>query len=218
MSREGGAALVVEDLAAVRRGLERIVAEVFPGVVVEGAADLRSARQRLVREQPFRLALIDLGLPDGSGIELIRELRLMSPDTLRVVTTIYDDDEHLFAAIGAGADGYLLKEQPAHILKEHLRRLDEGTPALSPSIARRMLAYFRASAAAIAAQEGSVGLTTRETEVLSLIARGLRRSEVAKLLGISENTVARYIKDMYRKLGISSRAEAAIEAQRRGLL
>lgn len=210
-------ALIVEDLSAVRRGLRTSVERVFPDLVVYEAPDLRTARQYLSEQIVFHLALVDLGLPDGSGVDLLRDLRDRSPDTLAIVTTIFDDDEHLFAALAAGANGYLLKEQPASVIEVHLRRLEEGTPALSPSIAHRMLEHFRQSTAP-ARDEQAVKLTGRETEVLGLIARGLRRSEVAGLLGISENTVAHYIKDIYRKLDVTSRAEAALEASRRGLV
>lgn len=211
------AALIVEDLAAVRQGLRQTVERVFPDLVVYEAPDLRTARKHLSEPVTFHLALVDLGLPDGSGVDLLSELRDSSPDTLAVVTTIFDDDEHLFSALAAGANGYLLKEQPAGVIEEHLRRLDEGIPALSPSIARRLLEHFRMPARS-QVKTPAAKLTARETEVLGLIARGLRRSEVARLLSISENTVAHYIKDIYRKLDVSSRAEAALEAARRGLV
>lgn len=211
------AVLIVEDLAPVRRGLRKTVERVFPNFTVYEAPDLRTARQHLTEQVTFHLALVDLGLPDGSGVELLSDLRTGSPNTLAIVTTIFDDDEHLFSALAAGANGYLLKEQPATVIEAHLRRLEEGTPALSPSIARRMLEHFR-QATDPNSEAHAARLTGRETEVLGLIARGMRRGEVAGLLTISENTVAHYIKDIYRKLGVSSRAEAALEAARRGLV
>jgi DNA-binding NarL/FixJ family response regulator len=179
------------------------------------------------------LALIDLGLPDGSGIDLLARLRDRRPEILCIVTTIYDDDAHLFPALSAGAAGYLLKEQGPEALTLHLRALAQGIPALSPRVARRMLAHFQRQSSpepvevprdALLSSPSGRGagqpgaLTRRETEVLSLIARGLQRGEAARVLGVSENTVAKFIKDIYRKLNISSRAEAALEASRRGLL
>ncbi len=228
-------ALVDEDLPHVRRGLCAIISQVFPGIVVMEAADLKSARTHLAQSRGFRIALIDLGLPDGSGLELIREIRSLHPSTLAVVTTIYDDDQHVFTAIAAGADGYLLKEHTAEVLTQHLKRLEEGLPALSPAVARRILGYFRHQQAFSSDPFGAVPdtgvrkvlaqeqvedtqLTGRETEVLALIGRGMQRGEVAELLTITENTVAKYLKEIYRKLCISSRAEAALEARRRGLV
>jgi DNA-binding NarL/FixJ family response regulator len=224
------AGLVVEDLDHVRRGLSSVLTQAFPGIAMSEAGDLRSARALLAKPEGYRIALVDLGLPDGSGVDLIRELRSLHPSTLVIVTTIFDDDEHVFAAIAAGADGYLLKDHRRELLVERLRLLEQGVPALSPEVARRMLGYFRQNdpfarppdtgVRRILPAEGSweTQLTARETEVLSLIGRGLQRGEVAALLAITENTVAKYLKEIYRKLNISSRAEAALEARRRGLV
>jgi len=229
-SAPGGHGLVVEDLFHVRRGLSGVLKQAFPGLTVAEAEDLRGARAQLRESVDLRVVLIDLGLPDGSGIDLIREVRSLHPGALAVVITIFDDDQHVFAAIAAGADGYLLKEHPAETLVRHLLRLEEGLPALSPGVARRILGYFRHKEDFASALEtgvhrilpvanvDSTRLTSRETEVLSLIGRGLSRAEVAAQLAITENTVAKYLKEIYRKLDISSRAEAALEARRRGLV
>lgn len=221
--------LVVEDVLHVRRGLCAILAQAFPGMTVHEAHNLQSARAQLSRGAQYRIVLIDLGLPDGSGLALLRDLRQLHPNTKSVVTTIYDDDNHVFSAIAAGADGYLLKEHSPEVLVEHLRRLEQDIPALSPAVARRILAHFRQEHAPAQHfdsgvrmrdrdDESTTRLTSRESEVLSLIGRGLQRGEVASLLTITENTVAKYLKDIYRKLNISSRAEAALEARRRGLV
>jgi DNA-binding NarL/FixJ family response regulator len=210
-------ALVVEDLPEVRRGLIGMVERAFPRSAIDEAHDLRAARAQLARGAPYRVVLIDLGLPDGSGLALIRELRKLQPDALIVVTTIYDDDEHVFSAIAGGADGYLLKEHTPDVLAQQLQHLARGLPALSPSIARRILGHFREAPGDQVGVEVSQ-LTARESEVLSWIGRGLSRVEVARLLAISEHTVAKYLKDIYRKLNITSRAEAALEARKRGLV
>jgi len=117
------------------------------------------------------------------------------------------------AALSQGAEGYLLKDQDASILAHQLRQLTHGIPALSPVIARRIMTHFRHTGPVCA----EIRLTRRETDVLALIARGLRNAEVAAELGLAESTVAGYIKDIYRKLGISSRAEASWHATRMGL-
>ena len=94
----------------------------------------------------FDLALVDLGLPDGSGVDVVAALREQQPEAQSVVVTIHDDDEHLFPALQAGAFGYILKEQARELITEQLQRISQGEPPLSPSIARRVIAYFAAKA------------------------------------------------------------------------
>lgn len=225
MSAADRLALVVEDHAAVCSGLAGALELAFDGIEVGQASSVAEGREWLLRlrrdpsrQAAFRIALIDLGLPDGSGVELVRQVADEFPQALPVVATIYDDDLHLFPAIEAGAQGYLLKEQDQETLVRHLRRIDEGLPPLSPSIARRMLAHLRQRSAPLVARAPETALTPRETEVLSCIGRGLRVGETAGVLGLAEQTVAGYVKTLYRKLNISSRAEAALEAARRGLV
>ena len=219
-------ALVVEDQTPVRDWLADVLRSAFDGISVGTAGSLEQARDWL-RElaasgqaSSLGMVLIDLGLPDGSGTELIEEITERHANAVPVIATIHDDDEHLFGAIAAGAQGYLLKDQDAAMLVHHLRRIGEGTPPLSPAISRRMLAYFRrlAQEARHAAACEATTLSPRETEVLSYIGRGLRVGEAARALGLAEHTVAGYVKTLYRKLNISSRAEAALEAARRGLI
>jgi len=217
MSAQAELALVVEDQRDTCEWLAQVARQAFPGIQVLTAIDLRSARQILVDHSRFRLVLVDLGLPDGSGAELIRALASSHPDSPSIVSTVYSDDESLFGAIAAGAQGYLLKSQPAELLVRHLQRFDEGIPPLSPSVAQRMLRYFRELPRGPANDVPDVALTARETEVLTCIGRGLRVAETAQLLGIAESTVAGYIKTLYAKLNIGTRAEAALEAVRRGL-
>ena len=101
-------------------------------------------RSGLVSAIKFDLALVDLGLPDGSGVDVVAALREQQPETQSVVVTIHDDDEHLFPALQAGAFGYILKEQARELIIEQLQRISQGEPPLSPSIARRVMAYFAA--------------------------------------------------------------------------
>lgn len=203
--------LIVEDIAETRAWLAGIVTAAFPEARIDTAATLRKARP--LAATGYDLALIDLGLPDGSGLTLLREIRAAQDPVLCVVTTVMADDATVVAALSAGADGYLLKEYPAEVLTRQLGQLGLGLPALSPAIARRIMEHFRFTGPA--APEAR--LTEREAEVLGLIGRGLRNAEVAAQLEIAESTVAGYIKAVYRKLGISSRAEAAWHAARMGL-
>jgi DNA-binding NarL/FixJ family response regulator len=212
--------LVVEDQAEVRGDLREMLVTGYGARRVVEAASVAEGRARIDAAPAFDLALVDLGLPDGSGLALVRHLVERHPSTCVIVATIFDDDEHLFPALAAGAQGYLLKDLPPEAWLRHLRALDDGVPALSPSIARRVLEYFRRLplAAAEQAERELARLTPRETEVLGYIGKGLRVSEVAEVLGLRESTVGGYVKDIYRKLNICSRAEAAVEAVRRGLV
>ncbi len=204
--------LIVEDLSETRRWLGEIVTAAFPDCTLHEATSQSSGLAQSAR-RVYDLALIDLGLPDGSGLEVLRKLRLSQPDTICVVTTVMGDDASIVGALSAGAHGYLLKEQPRDLLVVQLKQVAAGIPALSPSVARRIMQHFQRTGPA--APEDN--LTAREREVLGMIGRGLRNAEVAQALLLSENTIAGYIKDIYRKLGISSRAEASWHAARLGL-
>jgi DNA-binding NarL/FixJ family response regulator len=224
--------LLVEDQPRTRDWIVGVLARAFPDMTVASVASLREARAWLAdydarRGTGLTLALIDLGLPDGSGIELVRSLAATRPAVLPVVATIYDDDTHVFDAIAAGARGYLLKDEEADQLVSLLRRIEGGEPPLSPSIAHRMLAHFRAASdraaatpdrAASAPRPDDAGLTARETETLGLIAKGLTIAETATRMGLKPQTVASYVKTIYEKLNVSTRAEATLAAVRRGLV
>lgn len=199
--------------------------------------------QGLHGADPFKLMLLDLELPDGNGLELLAELN-QYPAT-KVVTTLYSDDDHLFPALQCGADGYLLKEDRFEVLVEELRKIVLGQPPLSPAIARRLLTHFRLGGAAegtaplaaaslsapphatpsqgkapvpIEKQMDLPHLTPREIEVLTYLSKGFTIKEIANLMGIKWFTVNDHIKSIYRKLNVSSRAEAAVLASKQGLV
>jgi DNA-binding NarL/FixJ family response regulator len=207
--------LVIEDLPAPARWLSGVLAEAFPGIEVAMAASVAEAQQAIARHVPD-IALVDLGLPDGSGLELIRLLTQLNPQCQCVITTIYADDLHLFPALRAGASGYLLKDQPTERVVAALRGVASGEPPLSPAIAQRLLRVFGQDQAGSADRDNP--LSIRERETLVLIAKGFKLPEVADQLGITRNTAAGFIKSIYRKLNISSRAEATLEAARMGLV
>jgi DNA-binding NarL/FixJ family response regulator len=213
--------LIVEDRSETREWLKEVLHEAFGALSVEVFSDYTSSA-RWLRDQaggaPAKtIALIDLVLPDGSGATLIRDIKERQPHIIPVVISIYEDDGYLFDALAAGAQGYLLKDEPQGALIRRLREIEQGELPLSPSIARRVLDHFRRDTAPTAAATGAT-LTSRERDVLSLVARGQRIGEVADELHLSRNTVAGYVKAIYSKLNISSRAEAALEARRRGLI
>jgi len=208
--------LLLEDLPEIRSWLKALVTQVFSTAQIVECARVHDALAQ-VSAQKFDLALIDLGLPDGSGVDVVSALREAQPEALSVIVTIHDDDEHLFPALQAGAYGYILKEQSRELITEQLQRISQGEPPLSPSIARKVIAYFAAQNKPQANALPHVQLTERESEVLLRVAKGFTLPEIGVQLGLSRHTIADYVKQIYRKLNVSSRAEAALEAQRLGL-
>jgi DNA-binding NarL/FixJ family response regulator len=208
--------LLLEDLPEIRTWLKALVMQVFPNAQIVECARVHDALAQ-VSAQKFDLALIDLGLPDGSGVDVVSTLRESQPEALSVIVTIHDDDDHLFPALQAGAYGYILKEQSRELITEQLQRISQGEPPLSPSIARKVIAYFAAQNKPQANALPHVQLTERESEVLLRVAKGFTLPEIGVQLGLSRHTIADYVKQIYRKLNVSSRAEAALEAQRLGL-
>jgi DNA-binding NarL/FixJ family response regulator len=217
-------ALIVEDVPETSQWLGDILKQAFGNIRITSSMSCQQARNVLQTDY-FNLALLDLNLPDGSGIDLVACVRQRCPDAYIVITTIFDDEEHILKALKAGAHGYLLKDMPDRFFIQKLHGILNGDPPISPSVSRRILRYFSEHNAYESLspnhtpqQSPPCGLSPREQEVLTLVAKGLNRNDVARLLGLSTNTVARYIRDVYQKLNISSRAEAAVEACRRGLI
>jgi DNA-binding NarL/FixJ family response regulator len=236
--------LLVDDLGEALDLLEQAVREAFSDqpLVIARADGVASGRGQIAR-QTFDLALVDLHLGDGHGSEVIAELARVQPGCMVVVATIFDDDDHLFQALQAGAQGYVLKDRAPTWLASQLRGIGAGQPPLSPAIARRLIRHFqarpagsgsasaltpttsprdagRADAAPPRATTSAIRhepLTAREREVLGLLAKGVNIADIARVLGISRHTVGDHVKHLYRKLNLSRRAEAALEARDRGL-
>jgi DNA-binding NarL/FixJ family response regulator len=209
------AILIVDDLADARALLRAAVAQAFPGAACVGAENVAEAHARLA-EVRFDLALVDLALPDGNGVEVIETLSRCQPGCEAVVATIHDDDDNLFGALQAGARGYLLKDQPVDWLARQLRGIADGQPPLSPAIARRLMRHFQEPKTG--ANLAGAPLSEREREVLQLLGKGIRIADIAARLGISRHTAGDHVKNIYRKLNISSRAEAALHARGLGLV
>jgi DNA-binding NarL/FixJ family response regulator len=211
--------LLLEDIPEASAWLKEQVAQVFSDPVFFEASRLYGALSIIAKVQ-LDVALIDLGLPDGSGVDAVAALRDAQPRAQAVVVTIHDDDDHLFPALQAGAFGYLLKDQAGAVIVDLFRRMAQGEPPLSPAIARRVMAHF---ASRSSQREGPknmphVVLSDRENEVLLRVAKGFTLPEIGVQLNLSRHTISDYVKQIYRKLNVSSRAEAALEAQRLGLL
>jgi DNA-binding NarL/FixJ family response regulator len=205
--------LIVEDIGETRDWLGKAARSAFDPCEIREAGDRRNGLHA-ARGLEIDLAIIDLGLPDGSGLDVIRAVRDSQPAALAIVATIMGDDASIIAALSAGAHGYLLKDTPFDLFVRQLEQLEQGLPALSPSIARRIVEHFRSTAVA---PRSEPALTPRELDVLGLIGRGLRNVDAARTLGLTENTIASHIKTIYAKLDIRSRAEAALRADRLGL-
>ncbi|MCK5356233.1 MAG: response regulator transcription factor [Methyloprofundus sp.] len=201
-------ALLVEDYSPIRELLMDVLQHAFVGIEVKEAENLDQALQ-WTQQQTFSIALIDLNLPDGSGIDLIVQIREDHPQTFIVVATVFDDDHNLFAALEAGAHGYILKEESRGKLINLLEGIIQGNPPLSAGIARRLIRYFNNTPEK---SKDPYQFSPREKEVLRLITEGKQRKEIARELNISVHTTSDYIKVIYRKLNVSSRSEAAIKA------
>lgn len=202
-------ALVVEDIDSVAQSLAESLGRVFPGITIHFASTLTEAIQVLNSTLPD-IILLDLGLPDGRGSNLLLH-RNLSDSTWIVVTTIFDDDEFLFEALRLGARGYLLKDDLGEMFDNALAGILEGKPPLSAGIARRILQTFKP-----VSQENN--LSARENKLLTLVAKGYSVQRAADELGITYNTAASYLKNVYQKLEVGSRAEATRKAIDLGLI
>jgi len=201
--------LVVDDHPVVRQGLIAIL-QFEPDIELVGeAADGREA-VRLILERRPDVVLLDLRLPELSGVEVMRAVRPQAPEVRFLVLTTYDTEMYIAPALAAGARGYLLKDAAPDELVRGVRAVMEGRAALEPSVAARLLDRM-------AEPEGGE-LSEREREVLALLVRGASNKGIAHQLGLSENTVKAHVAHIFNKLGVQSRAEAVAVALQRGLV
>ena len=205
--------LLIEDFTDIRDWLAGLLRVAFGEVKITEAATVAQAYSHL-NTKSFDLIVTDLNLPDGTGIDILHRIKKQGSTAYCVVATVYDDDAHLLPALNAGADGYLLKDQTGEQLLRDLDGILNGTPPLSPPIARRIMRLAKHESTATL----SVPLTTREEEVLTYISKGLNSAEVGEILKLSSHTITTHVRSIYAKLDISSRAEATVEAMRRGLI
>ncbi len=208
--------VLVEDDTPMREELERMAGS-HPGLRLLGSAGtLAEARALLERCAP-EVVVVDLGLPDGDGVELIAALARTSPQAVALVTTVFGDEVHVIRAIEAGARGYLLKDTSLDEFARAIQMVRQGGSPLSPQIARHLLARL-APAARPLQTAGTEALTTREIDILTRISQGFTVAETAGQLHISAHTAATHIKNIYSKLAVRNRIEAVNQARRRGLI
>ena len=206
---------LVEDDEETRDRIARALRS-EPRFELTGAASNCAELRRLLADSTPDAVLVDLGLPDGDGTALIREIRERAPRAEVMVITVFGDERTVLSAIEAGARGYLLKDGTDEEIVRAVLDLLRGFSPISPAIARHLLRRLQVDAPA--AGPAPPHLSTREREVLDLLARGFRNAEIANALGITTHTVTGYVRQLYRKLEVGSRGEAVFEAVHLGLL
>jgi DNA-binding NarL/FixJ family response regulator len=225
MSSEKTTVLIVEDEPEFRMRFRQIV-ESEPTLELVGVAANKREAQDLIDRTKFDVMLIDLGLPDGNGTDLIRQVSTKRPDVDIMVVTVFGDEQHVVSAIEAGATGYILKDSTAADVVSCIRLLRAGGSPVSPVVARSVLRAIRNRMGGATGPNTRPGgpmpennpLSARETEILQLLAKGMSFNEIGEILGISPHTVTAHIKKIYRKLAVHSRGEAVYEATQMGLL
>lgn len=227
MSADQISIIIVEDEPEFRRRFAQII-DSEPTMRLAGVAANKREAQALIDREEFDVMLIDLGLPDGTGIDLIRNVSQRKPDVDIMVVTVFGDEQHVVSSIEAGATGYILKDStPADVIS-CIRLLRAGGSPVSPVVARSVLRAIRSRMGGVATSSNTVPprstnaennpLSARETEILQLLAKGMSFNEIGEILGISPHTVTAHIKKIYRKLAVHSRGEAVYEASQMGLL
>jgi len=210
--------LLADPHALFRRGVRLVLEDELDIEVVGEAGDGLDAVERIVELIPD-LVLMDVGMPGVSGIEATRRVRALVPSVKVAILTVSEKDEDLFAAVRAGATGYLLKEVSIEELPEAVRAVARGHSLISPTMASRLLSEFNALSRRVEEERGNVPrLSDRELEVLRLVARGLSNRDIATELVIAENTVKNHVRNILEKLQLRSRMEAAMYAVREKLV
>jgi DNA-binding NarL/FixJ family response regulator len=214
--------VLVEDEVEFQQMLRHMIDEA-PDMALLTIASTRAQGLQAIETLEMDVLLVDLGLPDGSGIDVIRAAHLKRPDCGIMVCTVFGDELHVVQSLEAGATGYLLKDSSAHSMVGEIRSLHLGGSPISPLIARQILMRFRKQQPVVppppARQEATRPLlSAREQEVLELITKGFTADEIAELISVSRHTVLTFVRRIYRKLQVSSKAEAIYEARNQGLL
>ena len=203
---------IVEDNEQLRVTLARVISRAEDFVCVGQHASAEAALENLPHEKPG-VVLMDINLPGMNGVECVRKLKQLLPQTQVMMLTAYEDTENIFNSLAAGASGYMLKRTPRAELLDAIREVSRGGSPMSTHIARLVVQSFQRPMAAVS--EPTQDLSEREREVLDLLSQGLMYKEIAEKLGISFETVRTYIRRVYEKLHVRTRTEAVAKALRR---
>lgn len=216
--------MLVDDDDRIQQAL-RLAIETHPELNLVGQAYTLKDAMAVVEELQPEVVLVDLGLPDGSGLELIAHIHQHMPGCESMVLTVFGDEEHVISSIEAGATGYLTKDTRTADILDRLKQLRAGGSPISPVIARRLLNRFRGVAtpdqlptSKTAVNQEFTPLSEREQQVLEMVAKGFMQAEIADILGVSINTISTYIKRIYKKLAVNSRTSAVHRANALGLI
>jgi len=207
---------VVEDQPKIIKNLMKLLRDSDEIEIVGKSMSGEDALEGIEDTKP-EVILLDLGLPQMSGIDVTREVKKKHPEIEVLIFTIFDEEDKVLEAIGAGASGYLLKGMAAEKIVEAIRDVHDGGSVIQPSLARSLLRHFRAPADK-GKEEPYPHLTPREAEILQIIAKGLSNAEAAKVLEISRATIRTHLEHIYAKLSVSNRVEAVTEGIRQGLI
>ncbi len=214
--------LVEDDVDFLEALMETIGAA--PDMTLLSVASTRAKGLLAIEHEEMDVLLVDLGLPDGSGIDVIRAAHAKWPSCDIMVCTVFGDEMHVMQSLEAGAAGYLLKDSAPHSMLAEIRSLRAGGSPISPLIARKILMRFRAkdnsasNTPPIATDKARTALSDREQQVLEFITKGFTSDEIADLMSVTRHTVLTFVRRIYRKLEVNSRTEAIYEARRQGLL
>jgi DNA-binding NarL/FixJ family response regulator len=198
--------LIADDHVLIREGLAATIGRQRDMLVVSQAANGREAVELWKKCRPD-IALVDLRMPEGNGVAVIREIRDFDPSARIIIQTTYDTDEEIYQAIRGGAKGYLLKDAPLEDLFDSIRKVHAGETCIPPALGAKLASRMSGEA-----------LTGREIDVLKLLARGRSNKEIGTDLFISETTVKTHVRSIFSKLNVESRTEAIASANKRGLI
>jgi len=208
--------MLVEDDQSFRGSFTAAI-DAAEDMLLHAVAENVAQAMALLDGPPADILVVDLGLPDGSGIEVIHAAHRAWPQCGIMVSTTFADDRHVIPSIEAGAAGYLLKDSSESRIADDIRTLHAGGSPISPRIARKILLRFQ-PATPLPPSSPSAPLSPREKQALELITKGFSYDEIAELMGVTRNTVMTFVRRIYQKLEVSSKAEAIFEARSHGLL
>ena len=208
--------LIADDNPSFREGLNALLLSA-PGLEVVGEAEDSEKAVSIAAELQPDVVLMDLNMPGRGGIEATRQILNASPHVSVLVISMFEDDDSVFAALQAGARGYLLKGAPKAEILRAIGAVTSGEAIFGPTIARRLMDYFAAPHSKSAPPEAFPELTEREREILTLVAQHQTNPEIARRLGLSQKTVRNHVSNIFAKLQVADRAQALIRAREAGL-